>query len=157
MTDTDEQKITDSYSFEGDAITGFMAQIPSTRMQVDEQWPRGSVLNMNLTLRVRSVKIEEDRKGNLIRHHLLAVDEAQVRSVLTPAQRRAEHDAAVAAAAQDATQADPVIAEHPAATEEETDWSDVEAKDAEKRGEAVAQETDADQFEQAADLETVSF
>jgi hypothetical protein len=79
-----------------EAIT-YTAQIPSTKLEVEGDWPKGTILNINLSLRVRGRVDGEDRKGNETLHHLLAVEEASIQSVLTPAQRKAAYDAALAA------------------------------------------------------------
>lgn len=165
----------------------YTAQIPSTKLEVEGDWPKGTILNINLSLRVRGRVDGEDRKGNETLHHLLAVEEASIQSVLTPAQRKAAYEAVLAAGTpkekvidEEPGQEDQGTIEHPGieagegvehpadgtwspevsneagelvnelATE---DWSDVEAKDAEKRQLQVqdvqrVEETDAHQFEE---------
>lgn len=141
-----------------DEIIAYTAQIPSTRLEVEGDWPKGTILNINLSLRVRARTEGDDRKGNATLHHHLAVEEAAIQSVLTPAQRRAQFEAEVAKQ----TPQPKVIDEEPGHEDQEKkeDWSDVEAQDAAKRdqlqvdsveqteGQTENQETDADQFEQ---------
>jgi len=131
-----------------EAVT-YTAQIPSTKLEVEGDWPKGTILNINLSLRVRARTDGEDRKGNSTLHHMLVVEEAQILSVLTPAQRKAMFEAAEAA---EKAKQNKVIEEEPGREDQaeelgedpaelvnelapapDEDWSDVEAKDAEKR------------------------
>lgn len=149
-------------------VIEYSAQIPSTKLEIDGDWPKGTILNINLSLRVRARTEGEDRKGNSTLHHHLAVEEAAIRSVFTPAQRRAQHEAALAAekAEQDKAKRGKVIEEEPGHEDQQSaqadaapapeDWSDVDAREQERRDqlkvEGVEQteaptETDDHQFE----------
>lgn len=156
---------TDVFEFEGEEITDFAVQIPSTKLETGKAYPRGTILNMNVSLRVRSVRIDEDRQGNMIRTHLLAVEDAAVKKAVTPAERRATmeaEEAAEQAAKEKVIDEEPGVEDGVSATEplqnevtedvaEDTDFSDVEARDAEQVQAAQNTETDADQY---ADAET---
>jgi hypothetical protein len=174
----DEEAVTEVYTFEGEEVKDFSAQIPSTKLEAPGAWARGTLLNMNVQLRVRSVRMEETKDG-MVRHHLLAIEEATVTGVLTPEQRRAamaqEEQAELArlAALPKEIDEEPGIedqqvsegtgvemegVEHPAdgtmspevsnEAEPEADWSDVDARDAE-RAAAGLQVTDVEQTETA--------
>jgi hypothetical protein len=94
--------MSDAFSFEGDEVTNFTAQLPSAMLEAPEAYQRGTLLTLTVQVRVKSVRIEEDRKGNLSRKHILALEEVNVTDVLTPAQRQALIDAAAAAVEEEA-------------------------------------------------------
>lgn len=79
--------MSEPFSFEGDEVTDFTAQLPSTKLEAPEAYPRGTIITLTVEVRVRSVRIEEDRKGNLSRNHVLTIEDCSIREVLTPAQR----------------------------------------------------------------------
>lgn len=85
------------FEFEGDEISEFYAQIPSTRLEGDVAYPRGTRIRMEIELRVSSVRHDENKRtGKLMRIHTLALEEARVLSAFTPAQLRAAAEAAEA-------------------------------------------------------------
>lgn len=75
--------------FEGDEVSDFTAQIPSMTLETDQAYPRGTYLTLQVEVRVRSIRIDEDRKGNLSRKHVLAIEDVKILERLTPEQRRA--------------------------------------------------------------------
>lgn len=77
-----------SFEFEGDEVSDFVVQLPAATLDADEAYTRGTLMTLNVQVRVKSVRIEEDRKGNLIRKHILVMEEASIRDVLTPERRR---------------------------------------------------------------------
>lgn len=77
-----------SFDFEGDEVTDFTAALPSAVMEAPEAYPRGTYLTLQVQVRVKSVRVEEDRKGNLARKHMLALEEVNIVDVLTPTQRQ---------------------------------------------------------------------
>jgi hypothetical protein len=81
--------MSEPFEFEGDEVTDFTAMIPSLSLEADQAYPRGTYLTLKVEVRVRSVRIEEDRKGNLSRKHVLAIEDVQILERLTPDQRRA--------------------------------------------------------------------
>lgn len=109
------QQVDDVFEFEGDQVSDFLLAVPALRIESDGAYPRGTTLNVRGEFRVRSVRIEEDRKGNLTRHHVLAAEVFRVTSHKTPAQRRAEYDAEEAElqAQREQVEATATIQEHP--------------------------------------------
>lgn len=99
------------FEFEGDEISDFSAQIPSTKLEAPNAYPRGTILDLRLQVRVRSVRLDEGRSGALTRNHILAIEECNIVGVMTPAQRAALLAELQAAEAADAVSAAPVIEE----------------------------------------------
>lgn len=87
-----------AFEFEGDEVSNFTAQIPAVKLDADAAYPRGTYLTLRVVVRVKSVRLEEDRKGALARNHILALEECTITDTLTPAQRRALLEAAERAA-----------------------------------------------------------
>ena len=81
--------MTETFNFEGDEVSNFTAQLPSIGLDAPEAYPRGTLLNLTVQVRVKSVRLEEDRKGALSRKHVLALEDVAIVDVLTPDQRRA--------------------------------------------------------------------
>jgi hypothetical protein len=75
--------------FEGEEIAEFTAQLPTVKLEAEEMYPRGTHIMVSAEYRVRSVHIEEDKKGNLTRHHVLALENLVVTGRQTPEERRA--------------------------------------------------------------------
>lgn len=90
--------MSEPFEFEGDEVTDFTAQLPSASLEAPQAYPRGTILNLNVQVRVKSVRLEEDRKGKLFRKHVLALEDVSILDVLTPAQRKALIEAAEQAA-----------------------------------------------------------
>ena len=83
-----------STEFEGDEVSAFAACLPATRLEAPEAYQRGTILTLQVEVRVRSVRLEEDRKGNLSRNHMLALENVSIIGSETPAERRAAAEAA---------------------------------------------------------------
>lgn len=81
--------MSEPFEFEGDEVTEFTAQLPSASLEAPAAYPRGTILTLNVQVRVKSVRLDEDRKGNLSRKHILAFEDVSIADVLTPEQRRA--------------------------------------------------------------------
>lgn len=75
-----------AFEFEGAPITDFLARIPAVTVECPEPYSRGTVLKLNLEVRVKSVRLEENREGDLIRTHVFSVEDVQVKEVVTPAE-----------------------------------------------------------------------
>lgn len=80
-------------SFEAEVPT-YTAQLPSATLGAEQEYPRGTVLNLNVQVRVIGHTENEDKKGNLIHKHNLVLEEVSIVDFLTPAQRRALIEAA---------------------------------------------------------------
>lgn len=90
--------MSEPFEFEGDEVTDFTAQLPSASLEAPQAYPRGTILNLSVQVRVKSVRLDEDRKGGLVRKHILALEDVSILDVLTPEQRKALVDAAEQAA-----------------------------------------------------------
>lgn len=88
MDQTQDTPASSVFEFEGDEVTNFAAHLPAVKMEAPEAYPRGTYLTLHLVVRVRSVRLDEDRKGELTRNHVLALEECTITDTLTPAQRR---------------------------------------------------------------------
>ena len=82
-----------SESFE-DEVPTYTAQLPSATLEAEQEYPRGTILNLNVQVRVIGFTENEDKKGNLIHKHNLALEEVSIIDFLTPAQRKALIEAA---------------------------------------------------------------
>lgn len=80
--------MSEGFSFEGEDVTNFVAQLPSAKLEAPEAYPRGTVMTLAVQVRVRSVRIDTDKHDNLTRNHILAIDDVQITDVLTPARRQ---------------------------------------------------------------------
>lgn len=89
----------DAFQFEGEDVTNFVAQLPAMKLEANEGYPRGTYLTLEVVVRVKSVRHDEDRSGAISRNHVLALDEVRIIDSLTPAQRLAIAEAAERAAA----------------------------------------------------------
>jgi hypothetical protein len=98
MEQESEQPGREVFQFEGDEVSNFTAQIPAVKLEAPEAYPRGTYMTLQLQVRVKSVRLEEDRKGDLVRNHVLALEECTITESLTPDQRRAIVEAAERAA-----------------------------------------------------------
>lgn len=72
-----------------DLLPSYTAQLPSATLEAEQEYPRGTILNLNVQVRVIGFTENEDRKGNLIHKHNLALEEVSIIDFLTPAQRKA--------------------------------------------------------------------
>lgn len=128
-----------------DEVTTFTVQIPSVKLEVDEGFPRGTIINMNLALRVRYAFVDESKSGVISQHHVLVLEEATFMGKTTPAERRAAFEAAEAALAAEEAKSK-TIQEYPDAADlapepevaeevavEDAEWTDVDKADEAKR------------------------
>ena len=71
--------------FEGSQIVDYSGKIPAITVEMPEAYVRETRLMLNMEVRVKSVRLEEDKNGDLVRHHVFAVEDVQISSVLSPA------------------------------------------------------------------------
>lgn len=91
MTEPTEATEVPTLEFEGQPIENLLVYIPATKLEVDQAFARGTYLTLKMEFRVRSVRMEEDRKGVLSRHAVLAFDgDAAIVSIDTPEERLAQ-------------------------------------------------------------------
>ena len=78
--------MSNAFEFEGAPITDFLARIPAVTVECPEPYTRGTVLKLSLEVRVKSVRLEENREGDLVRQHVFSIEDVQVKEVVTPEQ-----------------------------------------------------------------------
>lgn len=86
--------MTESFYLDDEEVTDFTAQLPATTLEAPCSYPRGTLLTLQVQVRVKSLRLDEDRKGGLSRKHMLAIEECTITDVMTPAERRAFLEAA---------------------------------------------------------------
>jgi hypothetical protein len=64
--------------FEGEFVTEMEGRLPAIVMEMPEGYPRGTHLRMNIEVRVKNVRYEENRKGDLVRQHVFALESVQL-------------------------------------------------------------------------------
>lgn len=64
--------------FEGEMVRAMLGKIPAINMEMPVGYARGTHLKVELELRVRSVRVEEDRRGDLTREHIFALEEIKL-------------------------------------------------------------------------------
>lgn len=72
------------FEFEGDEIVDFLGVLPKAVLECPEAYIRGTMLNLNVEVRVKSVRLEEDRQGNLIRQHVFAIEAVSIKDKIDP-------------------------------------------------------------------------
>lgn len=74
--------------FEGDPITQMDAILPRMVIEMPEGYQRGTHLRLNVEVRIKSVRLEEGRKGDLVRQHVLAIEGVELVAAFQPEQVR---------------------------------------------------------------------
>lgn len=64
--------------FEGDFVRNMEGKLPAITMDMPEGYKRGTHLQMLVEVRVRNVLYQEDKKGELTRQHVFALEEIQL-------------------------------------------------------------------------------
>lgn len=86
--------------FEGQEISEFIAAIPGVKLEAEEGYARGTYLDLKVQVRVRSVRYEEiaagKKKGDLVKVHVMAIENVEVAGVTTPEEHRQQLEAALA-------------------------------------------------------------
>lgn len=73
-----------AFEFEGDEIVDFLGVLPKAVLECPEAYIRGTQLDLNVTVRVKSVRLEEDKQGNLIRQHIFAIEAVSIKDKIDP-------------------------------------------------------------------------
>ena len=73
-----------SAQFEGVEVTEYQAKLPSITVDCD-YYKSGTVLRLAVEVRVKGVGYEEDKDGNYVRQHKLAIQDIEVVSSFDPA------------------------------------------------------------------------
>jgi hypothetical protein len=72
--------------FEGSAITEFEGRIPAIKVLTPEAYKRGTILKLTMEVRVKSVRLEENKDGDLTRSHVFVVESINVDEAFDPTQ-----------------------------------------------------------------------
>lgn len=67
--------------FEGTKITEMQAKLPMIVVDLEDSYARGTILRLNLEVRVKSVRLEENKTGDLTRQHILGLEGIHLTSV----------------------------------------------------------------------------
>ena len=86
--------------FEGVPITQMDAILPRMVIEMPEGYQRGTHLRLNVEVRIKSVRLEEGRKGDLVRQHVLAIEGVELVSAFQPEQIRDDVGGSASASAQ---------------------------------------------------------
>lgn len=73
-----------SFEFEGDVVSDMVGKLPAMTVELGESYSRGTVLRMQIEVHVKSVRFEENRKGELEKHHVFALDDISLVSAFDP-------------------------------------------------------------------------
>lgn len=76
--------------FEGALVTDMDARLPAIKVECPEAYKRGTILKLTMEVRVKSVRLEENRDGDLTRSHIFAVESVNVDEVYDPAEMIAQ-------------------------------------------------------------------
>lgn len=76
--------MTTSAEFEGAAITQYDGRIPAIKVECPEPYKRGTILKLSVEVRVKSVRLEENKDGDLTRSHIFAVETINVDEAYDP-------------------------------------------------------------------------
>jgi hypothetical protein len=74
------------YEFEGDVVSECEGKLPQIVLDMPEGYVRGTHLRMMVEVRVRNIRYEENRKGELVRQHVFALDSVQLVAAFPPGQ-----------------------------------------------------------------------
>lgn len=70
--------------FEGAPIVDHVGRIPSVSVECPEAYARGTTLRLNVEVRVRGVRMEENKDGDIVRQVIFAVEDVSIDKVFTP-------------------------------------------------------------------------
>jgi hypothetical protein len=73
-----------SEDFDGTPIASIEARLPAFVVEMPQGYKRGTHLKMEIEFRVRSVRYEENRKGELTHQMVLAVEEVELKRIVSP-------------------------------------------------------------------------
>lgn len=70
----------------GAGIAGLEGKLPATTLVMESTYPLGTHLRLNIEARVKGMRIEEDKNGQLMLYHQLAIVSAQFVTAFDPAE-----------------------------------------------------------------------
>lgn len=88
MTDSDGRlKAIPVAEFEGEFVRAFESKLPAIALDMAEGYARGMHVVFEVEARVRNVSYIEDKRGDLIRQHNLALEQVRLADAFDPAHR----------------------------------------------------------------------
>lgn len=84
----EEEAAPTGFQFEGDFIHDLEGKLPAMTVEMPEAYARGTVLRLNVEVRVKSVRHEENRKGDLVRQHVFALESINLAAAFKPEEDR---------------------------------------------------------------------
>jgi hypothetical protein len=88
MTQEQPEPAPTGFQFEGDFIHDLEGKLPAMTVEMPEAYARGTVLRLNVEVRVKSVRHEENRKGDLVRQHVFALESVNLAAAFKPEEDR---------------------------------------------------------------------
>lgn len=79
-----EEMVVVSEDFDGTPIASIEARLPAFVVEMPQGYKRGTHLKLEIEYRVRSVRYEENRKGELTHQMVLAVEEVELKTIIRP-------------------------------------------------------------------------
>lgn len=73
--------------FEGAVVAEMEARLPAMTLALEESYTRGTHLRFEIEFRVKDVRHNENRDGDLVRHHALALETVTLRAAFQPEDR----------------------------------------------------------------------
>jgi hypothetical protein len=73
--------------FEGEFVRFFESKLPALSLDMAVGYPRGTHIVLEVETRVRNVSYIEDKNGDLIRMHVLTLEEVREKEAFDPANR----------------------------------------------------------------------
>lgn len=73
------------FLFEGEPVTEMEGRLPAVTFDMPEGYPRGTILRVVTEYRVRNVRYEENRKGDLVRQHIMTLQSIELAGAYNPA------------------------------------------------------------------------
>lgn len=84
MTEATPESAPTGFTFEGDFVHDLEGKLPAMTVEMPEAYTRGTVLRLNVEVRVKSVRLEENRKGDLVRQHVFALESINLAAAFKP-------------------------------------------------------------------------
>lgn len=98
-------------TFEGSTITEWEVRFPSTVVDSDRSFKRGSIIRLAIQARVPSVSYVEKSDGTLVRSHRLSIEDISVISAFDPSENKENVGGSLSGSAM--TQLDDADADNP--------------------------------------------
>jgi hypothetical protein len=76
------------YEFEGSTVSNCEGKLPQIVLDMPEGFVRDTHLRMLVEVRVRNIRYEENKDGNLTRQHVFALESVQLVAAFRPGEAR---------------------------------------------------------------------